>query len=73
MCASNIEKEVELVNLIIEDAANHGGDGGGPYCSNAEFLNESIMDWLKFRGIDIQYTTTYELAKDRENIAIVKR
>ena len=73
MCTSNIEKEIELVNMIIIAAVNHGGDGGGAYFNDAEFLNESIMDWLKFRGIDTQYTTTYELAKDKENISIVKR
>lgn len=46
MLESDIDKEIELINEIILQAVSHGGDSGGAYCTNAEFLNESIIDWL---------------------------
>lgn len=67
-----IEKEVEFINSIIQEAIYHGGDMGGAYFSNAQDLNEVIVDWLKLRGIDDTYTTTYEAKGETYWIAIVK-
>lgn len=67
-----IEKEVEFINSIIQEAIYHGGDMGGAYFSNARDLNEVIIDWLKLRGIDDKYTTTYDALGKEDWISIVK-
>lgn len=73
MSETDIDKELELINDIIHMAIFHGGDGGGAYFSDAESLNESIQEWLVFRELDKEYTTTYELKKDKYYIAVVKK
>ena len=73
MSETDIDKELELINDIIHMAIFHGGDSSGAYFSDAEALNESIQDWLVFRGLDKEYTTTYELKKDKYYIAVVKK
>lgn len=74
MSEMDLDKEIELINEIISQAVSHGGDAGGAYCTNAEFLNEAIIDWLNMRGLDDKYTTTYEIKNDRwDIIAIVKK
>lgn len=52
-----IERELQLVNFIIWEAVSHGGDSGGSYSTNGEKLNKAIMEYLKVRGLDNQYTT----------------
>lgn len=47
----NIEKEIKLINSIIEEAITHGGDPGGPYFINRSSLQEAIVKWLNFRNI----------------------
>lgn len=54
---AEIEKELGLVNSIIREAVSHGGDSGGSYSTNGENLNNAIMDYLKARNLDNQYTT----------------
>lgn len=54
---AEIEKELRLVNSIIREAIRHGGDAGGSYFTNGQNLNNTIMDYLKVRDLDNQYTT----------------
>lgn len=67
-----IEKEIKLINSIIHEAIYHGGDMGGAYFSNARDLNEVVIDWLKLRGIDDKYITTYDELGKENWISIVK-
>lgn len=53
----DIENELRAVNSIIDQAIIHGGDLGGSYDSNGIDLNEAIMEYLKIRHLDKQYTT----------------
>ena len=69
----NIENEIEFINSIIEEAISHGGDRGGAYFSNALNLNEEIVEWLKLRGIDNIYTTTYISKGEKNWIFIAKK
>lgn len=48
---NNLEEEIKLINSIIEEAVDHGGDSGGPYFCNHLALREAVLNWLCFRGI----------------------
>lgn len=51
----NVEQEIALINQIIEEAIDHGGDCGGPYHSNGDQLKEAIEKWLACKGLDDKY------------------
>jgi len=42
----------EHINEMISQAVVHGGDAGGPYCSNDEKLIESMKSFSKWYGLD---------------------
>ena len=42
-----IEKEISLINKIIAESIIHGGDDGGSYGSNRNWVVEAINEWLK--------------------------
>ena len=46
---------IELVNRIITEAINHGGDSGGPYFSNREYLRSVINDFLTTNKLQDRY------------------
>lgn len=45
-----------MVNSIIREAVSHGGDAGDSYSTNGRNLNNAIMNYLKVRNLDNQYT-----------------
>lgn len=51
----SLDKEICLINEIIENAVDHGRDAGGAYFLNGIDLKFSIEKWLKFRGIEDKY------------------
>lgn len=42
---------VAHLNKIIEEAIYHGGDAGGPYCSNEEDLVEAMNRFRVWMGL----------------------
>lgn len=60
MKSISIEEEIELINDIIDSAVEHGGDFGGAYCSNWQYLEECIGEWLYARGLDDSYAACRE-------------
>ena len=64
MKSISIEKEIELINYIIDMAVEHGGDFGGSYCSNWYSLEESIGEWLYAKGLDDSYAACKEPCYD---------
>ena len=53
---NDIEREIGLINTIIEEAVCHGADSGyGSYRENKVKLLESIKTWLKFRDLGDLY------------------
>lgn len=51
----NAEQEIALINQIIEEAIDHGGDCGGPYNTNGRQLKEAIEKWLVCKGLNDKY------------------
>lgn len=44
----NIEKHIEILNNLIYESVEHGGDAGGAYYSNTENILKAINEYLKF-------------------------
>ena len=44
----NIEKHIEILNNLIYESVEHGGDSGGAYYSNTEDILKAINEYLKF-------------------------
>ena len=44
----DIEKHVEILNNLIYESVEHGGDAGGAYYSNTENVLKAINEYLKF-------------------------
>ena len=44
----NIEKHIEILNNLIYESVEHGGDAGGAYYSNTEGILKAINEYLKF-------------------------
>ena len=44
----NIEKHIEILNNLIYESVEHGGDSGGAYYSNIEGILKAINEYLKF-------------------------
>ena len=44
----NIAKHIEILNNLIYESVEHGGDSGGPYYSNTEDILKAINEYLKF-------------------------
>ena len=44
----NIEKHIEILNNLIYESVEHGGDSGGAYYSNTENVLKAINEYLKF-------------------------
>lgn len=51
----SVDKEIKLINEIIAQAVIHGGDSGGPYCSNGNNLIKALKDWLSAKELEDQY------------------
>lgn len=48
-------RNIELINRIITEAIDHGGDPGGPYFSNPENLRSVINDFLTINKLQDRY------------------
>ena len=48
-------RNIELINRLITEAINHGGDPGGPYFSNPEDLRSVINDFLIVNKLQDHY------------------
>lgn len=46
-----IQRQVDSLNKLIDEAIIHGGDGGGAYLTNRERLEEAINDYLDVTGL----------------------
>ena len=44
----DIEKHIEILNNLIYESVEHGGDSGGAYYSNTENVLKAINEYLKF-------------------------
>ena len=44
----DIEKHIEILNNLIYESVEHGGDSGGAYYSNTEGILKAINEYLKF-------------------------
>lgn len=42
--------ELRLLNKIIKESIDHGGDSGGPYLINEEALIKAMEDYLKYKN-----------------------
>lgn len=51
----SIDIEIALINKIIKEAMDHGGDQGGPYWSNQEDLKSAIKEWLIYKNLNNKY------------------
>lgn len=50
-CLERIEVNLtRMVNDIIEEAIEHGGDSGGAYCTNTEGLVKAMKRFLNWCG-----------------------
>lgn len=49
-------RNIELINRIITEAINHGGDPGGPYFSSPEDLRNVINDFLTINKLQDRYS-----------------
>ena len=47
----DIAKLVDLLNQLIEEAVEDGGDAGGAYHQNQDGLTKAINDLLEFFGL----------------------
>ena len=52
-----IEKEITIINSLIEQANYHGGNPSEPYRSNEVNL---IKSWLEFKGIADKYCICWD-------------
>ena len=59
----NIDKEIAILNEMIWEAINYGGDAGGAYCSYVEDVAYQMQTYLEFRGWQNKY---YVDAKEGE-------
>lgn len=50
-----MEKEIEIINRIADEAIRHGADGGGSYENNLDGLMKSMNDWLEYKNLSDQY------------------
>lgn len=57
------EHEIKLINHILEEAVNHGGDVGGPYRQNQQKLALAINDWLGYRHLNEKYEL-HDISRD---------
>lgn len=42
----DLEKEIELINSIVEEAIDYGGDRGGAYFTNKYTLKLDLEEWI---------------------------
>lgn len=66
-----IEKEIELINEIVGQAAIYGGDAGGPYCSNIDNLTRALKNWLLVKGIEDQYKVEIKRYRDVPEMPLI--
>lgn len=50
-----MEREIQIINKIIEEAVIHGADSGGSYDQNEEGLLRAINDWLEMKDLSTEY------------------
>ena len=56
----NIEKHIEILNNLIYESVEHGGDAGGAYYSNTENILKAINEYLKFFHLEDSYVIKTE-------------
>lgn len=65
-----VEKEINIINSLIEKAIYHGGDSGGPYFSNEDDLIVTIKSWIEYKDL----ADKYEIGWDKfHNIPHIER
>lgn len=42
--------ELRLLNKIIKESIDHGGDSGGPYLTNEKDLIQAMKDYIKYKN-----------------------
>ena len=56
MNPNNIDlKEIELINNIIKESVEHGGDPGGAYFCSWDDAYEAINNYLKYKHLDEEF------------------
>ena len=50
-----IKKKIEIINRIVAEAIDTGGDAGGAYGATSDELENALWDWLKEEKIDEDY------------------
>lgn len=45
------EKEIALLNSIINEAVYYGGDSGGPYCTDPDDVISYMNEYLTFKNV----------------------
>lgn len=60
------DKEIEIINEMIDCAIYHGGDCGGAYFSCGESLCEAIEEWITFRNLQDKYIVKCRLTGNYE-------
>ena len=65
-----IDKEIELINDIIDSAIYHGGDPGGAYYSDWYSLETTIGEWLYAKGIETSFTACQNAIRPIKEINI---
>ena len=68
---SNLHIFKNYLNKIIEEAINHGGDDGGAYFINQDYLIAEIKAFLRWTGLDeylIVYNDNYPMLLEKSKI-----
>lgn len=66
-----MENEIKIINQIIAESVINGGDAGGSYESNTDYLIKSIEQWLKLKQLTDKYEVRYveiEIRKIRDSM-----
>lgn len=61
-----MENHIEILNNLIREAVMHGGDAGGPYCSNTKGIKDAINKYLKFFKLDNDFIVKTKLLPDKD-------
>ena len=56
----NIEKHIEILNNLIYESVEHGGDAGGAYYSNTENVLKAINEYLKVNKYEWSVKADYK-------------
>ena len=69
--STQVHKEVDALNRLIEEAIYHGGDSGGPYLCNKDDLEKAIKNYLDVTGLD--YVTDVYWKNEDDPLLIVNK